>query len=1412
MGPDGALWFAESGCSTCSVVVPGKIGRITTGGAITEYPLPTGSTGPYSITTGADGALWFTELTSSKIARINTVGAITEYLLPASGSGPNGITGGPDGALWFTEAYSSKIGRITVTGVIAEYPIPTSNCQPYGITTGPDGALWFVETNGNNVGRITTAGAITEYPIPTMGSGPIGIATGPDGSLWFTEENGNNIGRATVAGVITEYPSPTSGAQPYGIAAAPDGALWFTEFGAGQIGRITTAGVLTEYPIPSSPNDPFQIATGPDGALWFTEYNGAKIERAILSSFPPPASCTFVLSASSVTVGASTTTGTVGVTGPAGCAYTAVAPSGSFASITNGASGSGSGSIGYSVQANSGGPRSATLTIAGLSFTINQFNGCVFGLTPSNATAPASGGTGSFSLGASGSNCSFTAVSNNPSFLSINGSAAGSGTASISYMFATNSSSTGRTGTITVAGQTFTLVQAGTACGYSLAQAAQAFTSAGGTGTVILQAPAGCPWTAQSNSPFLTIQSGTGGSGSGTVSFSALANPAGSQRTGSLTIAGQTFAVTESGASPLNCTANVPAAAQVAIEGRTEVLGDLILICTGLTGPLSADISLTLNTDVTNSSVGGVTDAGLLVNGSNSMGGVAIGNSTIDWSSVSLVPAGGGTATVRITNVRADASLLGASANLQSVPLTAVVSVNAPAPLPVTNPTQTLAFAAPSFLFQELTASTQGTQTTLPVQFQEAGTTAFHAGTSPTRLRVVVTGIPSGVQVFAPVFPNEGVTRAQLYSAQPDGSGGAPVAGVAGSFTQLSVTGGGTSGGVATATWVLLSSDPTQFETETFPLMLQNATPQILSQIQASASLGPVSAISFPNATATPPVPRYRDFSTAQSVVNLRATITAAASSSAAFSGQSRSAPRLSSAAGGTSLVFTTQLINDNQNTSSTDTTATSVIAVSKITGGTITSCTTTAGNCAISASGISAMVNVGAMSPMQVATVAVTVTATACTFNLCEVQDSASFSSDQPNASASSASSVYLFGGATLTTGISHVGNFTQGQSGAPYTITVQDIGAGAWSGMSTVTATLPQGFTTASMAGTGWTCAVVSVSCTRSDPLAAGAAYPPITLMVNVPAGAASPAATQVNLSAGGSLVASATDSATILTPFVDVSSGDVFLSAIDLLREYAITTGCGPSMFCPAANIIRSDMAVFVVRSIIGGDNFTYTQVPYFTDVPATHPEFPWVQKMRDLGITTGCGATTYCPNDQVTRGQMAVFIIRARFGATATFNYPTAPSFTDVGTDNSFFAWIQKMQQLGITTGCGPTTYCPNDAVTREQMATFIMRGAFNQLLPAGTPVVTSVSPASGPAGSAITVTLTGQNTNWVNGLTQVGTAPAITVVSLLVTSSTTLTVQLGVSASAAPGPYSLTTITGSEEATLPNGFTVTAAGQ
>jgi len=276
-GPDGALWFTD---------YVGKVSRITTSGSISSFTIPGGVGQSDSITTGPDGNLWFAG--GNGITRLTTSGVATTFVPPTSGSSPTTIVSGPDGALWFTELVGNKIGRVTTSGVFTEYPVPTSSGEPSGITLGPDGALWFTE-RANKIGRITTGGVITEFPIAGDMSYGGAIAAGTDGNLWFTENPGNKIGRMTTSGVLTEFPLQTT-SRNFGIAAGSDGNIWFSEYDGNRIGRITPAGVVTEYFIPTADSGPFGIASGPDGNLWFTEFKQSRIGRVHPPTPPPPAS------------------------------------------------------------------------------------------------------------------------------------------------------------------------------------------------------------------------------------------------------------------------------------------------------------------------------------------------------------------------------------------------------------------------------------------------------------------------------------------------------------------------------------------------------------------------------------------------------------------------------------------------------------------------------------------------------------------------------------------------------------------------------------------------------------------------------------------------------------------------------------------------------------------------------------------------------------------------------------------------------------------------------------------------------------------------------------------------------------------------------------------------------------------
>jgi uncharacterized repeat protein (TIGR01451 family) len=120
----------------------------------------------------------------------------------------------------------------------------------------------------------------------------------------------------------------------------------------------------------------------------------------------------------------------------------------------------------------------------------------------------------------------------------------------------------------------------------------------------------------------------------------------------------------------------------------------------------------------------------------------------------------------------------------------------------------------------------------------------------------------------------------------------------------------------------------------------------------------------------------------------------------------------------------------------------------------------------------------------------------------------------------------------AALSVALMHAGSFMQGQTGAAYTVTVGNLAtAGPTSGAVTVAEILPPGLFLSSMAGSGWTCTVSSASCTRSDPLPAGANYAAIAVTVNVAADAPPSLTNQVTAQGGGSLLANASDTTAVI-----------------------------------------------------------------------------------------------------------------------------------------------------------------------------------------------------------------------------------------------------------------------------------------
>ncbi len=153
-----------------------------------------------------------------------------------------------------------------------------------------------------------------------------------------------------------------------------------------------------------------------------------------------------------------------------------------------------------------------------------------------------------------------------------------------------------------------------------------------------------------------------------------------------------------------------------------------------------------------------------------------------------------------------------------------------------------------------------------------------------------------------------------------------------------------------------------------------------------------------------------------------------------------------------------------------------------------------------------------------------------------------------------------------------------------------------------------------------------------------------------------------------------------------FTDVPRTNPFYRQIEALFHNLVTVGCGGTDYCPASTVNRQQMAVFLLRSKYG---LNFVPPPatgtVFLDVPLANPFVAWIELLAAEGITGGCGGGNYCPMAAVTRRQMAVFLLKAKLGSS---HLPPATTgiFGDVPADDPFAPWIEELYGLGITGGC------------------------------------------------------------------------------------------------------------------------------
>ncbi len=536
---------------------------------------------PVSITVLAPPPCTYTLSTNSTSSPIGgdsgniniSAGPGCAWTAAASGSAPwislTGATSGSgNGTVPYTTAAnatgSARTGTVTITGSTSS-PVFTINqfsaacsfsISPSVISATAAGASATINivssgsscpwtASGLSVSATSGNGsASVNVTIPsTTSATPAPLTATIAGQTLTVNQTGVNCTYTLSAGTATF--ASTGGAGSVNVTA-PAGCAYNTVLGPSWI-NVTSGGSGTGTGSPIALTytvDPNSTTLPRSGALTISGQTYAITEQALACSVSLDTS---TLGSPFAATGGS---GTIGVTtNGSNCSWNAASNSG-FATVSP-ATGFGDGSVTVIAGSNAASTTSRTgsLSISGQNIAFSQAGTtCSYSLLSSSVSMPATGGLATVSVVAPAA-CTWSAVSNNPTSLTIIASGS-SGTADVSFTAAANSSATPITGTLTVAGQTFTVNEAGAPCSYNLAASGSgllANTSSSGLTVNYTATTSGCSPTVQSFSSWITATNSFT-SPNGTVTYAVAANPSGATRTGNIQIGNQVFTVTQNGA------------------------------------------------------------------------------------------------------------------------------------------------------------------------------------------------------------------------------------------------------------------------------------------------------------------------------------------------------------------------------------------------------------------------------------------------------------------------------------------------------------------------------------------------------------------------------------------------------------------------------------------------------------------------------------------------------------------------------------------------------------------------------------------------------------------------------------------------------------------------------------------------
>lgn len=479
----------------------------------------------------------------------------------------SGQNGSGSGQVVFTAAANpdttnARSGTILIAGQSIPVTQPARSCQ---LTLSPTQQT-AAAAGGTGTVAVTTTANCAWTPSPDVPWITIASVTGPSGTGSFTYNVAPNAGAArtgriivgsevfTVAQTAATTPACSYALTPSNQSIAASGGA------AAPIAVATAASCAWSAATTDSWLHLTGVTSGTgSGSVAVTvDANSGAARRGTITvagqsvsidqAAAASSTCSYQVAPTAHTIAVTGGSATTKVTTSSSCAWNAVSND-SWITIDRGATGKGDGDVDFTIAANPGSARSGTLTIAGTTVIVNQAALlCNYSITPGSENVPASSGTGT-AISVTTSLpllCSWNA-STQDTWIHLGAPTSGNGNGTVSWTYDANTGSA-RSGAIAISGQSFVVSQAAApapSCSYSLSRTSQAVKKRGGAERVNVTATSGCAWTASSQASWITITSGPGGTGNGTVVYDVDNNNTGADRTGTLTIAGITFTVSQ---------------------------------------------------------------------------------------------------------------------------------------------------------------------------------------------------------------------------------------------------------------------------------------------------------------------------------------------------------------------------------------------------------------------------------------------------------------------------------------------------------------------------------------------------------------------------------------------------------------------------------------------------------------------------------------------------------------------------------------------------------------------------------------------------------------------------------------------------------------------------------------------------